>query len=701
MMELLSPAGGWEAMVAAVQNGADAVYMGFGGLNARRSARNFTDEEFREAVAYCHLRGVKVYLTLNTLVTDRELPAAAEALKKASDMGVDAILIQDWGIWRLAREIAPDVPLHASTQMSLHTLGGACRAAELGLERVVLARELSRRDIHTITRGCPAEIEVFGHGALCMCYSGQCEMSAVIGGRSGNRGACAQPCRLPYGVNEKAAGGHPLSLKDANLADYVQELEQMGVACLKLEGRMKRPEYVAVITGIYRHLLDEKRGPSREESRQLEAAFSRSGFTDGYYKGRTGPEMFGTRPENAPEPKELFARAKAGYSREDSRRVPVDMVCTLRAGEPVSLTASAGGHTVWAEGPTPEEARNRALTAAELQSRLEKTGGTVFRPRDTRVELEEGLMLPASAVNALRRQALEGLEAALAQPPVRRTGTPSPLPQAQPGPDAPVLTCSIMRPEQLTEPLAQCETVYVPAELLEKLDLNRWAEMTHICAVLPRIFRTEDQAALRALLQQHREHLSAVAIGNLGHLPIAESLGLPLWGDLGLNLFNSESLLFWKELGLESAAVSMELRWQQLRDLRKVLPCEAVVYGRLPLMIMENCVIRNELGCRDAGRDYADRSPACRCGQENVLVDRTGAQFPLVGQWGHRCEIENSKVLFLADKPEWRQLGLTRARLRFTTESPEECVRVLRAYQGRSDYRPDQLTRGLFYRGVE
>ena len=701
MMELLSPAGGWEAMVAAVQNGADAVYMGFGGLNARRSARNFTDEEFREAVAYCHLRGVKVYLTLNTLVTDRELPAAAQALQKASDMGVDAILIQDWGVWRLAREIAPDVPLHASTQMSLHTLGGACRAAELGLERVVLARELSRRDIAAITRGCPAEIEVFGHGALCMCYSGQCEMSAVIGGRSGNRGACAQPCRLPYGVNEKAAGGHPLSLKDANLADYVQELEQMGVACLKLEGRMKRPEYVAVITGIYRHLLDEKRGPSREESRQLEAAFSRSGFTDGYYKGRTGPEMFGTRPENAPEPKELFARAKAGYSREDSRRVPVDMVCTLRAGESVALTASAGGHTVRAEGPAPEEARNRALTAEELQARLEKTGGTVFRPRETRVELEEGLMLPASAVNALRRQALEGLEAALAQPPVRRTGTPSPLPQAQPGPDAPVLTCSIMRPEQLTEPLAQCETVYVPAELLEKLDLDRWAAMTHICAVLPRIFRTEDQAALRALLQQHREHLSAVAIGNLGHLPIAESLGLPLWGDLGLNLFNSESLLFWKELGLESAAVSMELRWQQLRDLRKVLPCEAVVYGRLPLMIMENCVIRNQLGCRDAGRDYGDRSPACRCGQENVLVDRTGAQFPLVGQWGHRCEIENSKVLFLADKPEWRQLGLTRARLRFTTESPEECVRVLRAYQGRSDYRPQELTRGLFYRGVE
>ena len=700
-LELLSPAGSPEALRAAVQSGCGAVYLGWGNFNARRSAKNFSDEEFADAIRYCHLRSVRVFLTLNTLLTDRELPLALDAARTACRLGVDSVLVQDWGLFALLREALPDLPLHASTQMSVFTAGGANEVYGDGCERVVIARECSREDTAAICKACPAEIEIFGHGALCMCYSGQCEMSALIGGRSGNRGTCAQPCRLPYGVNEKAAGGHPLSLKDANLADYVQELEQMGVACLKLEGRMKRPEYVAVITGIYRRLLDEKRGSSREESRQLEAAFSRSGFTDGYYKGRTGPEMFGTRPENAPEPKELFARAKAGYSREDSRRVPVDMVCTLRAGEPVSLTASAGGHVVRAEGPTPEEARNRALTAEELQSRLEKTGGTVFRPRETRVELEEGLMLPASAVNALRRQALEGLEAALAQPPVRRTGTPSPLPQAQPGPDAPVLTCSIMRPEQLTEPLAQCETVYVPAELLEKIDLNRWAEMTHICAVLPRIFRTEDQAALRALLQQHREHLSAVAIGNLGHLPIAESLGLPLWGDLGLNLFNSESLLFWKELGLEAAAVSMELRWQQLRDLRKVLPCEAVVYGRLPLMIMENCVIRNQLGCRDAGRDYADRSPACRCGQENVLVDRTGAQFPLVGQWGHRCEIENSKVLFLADKPEWRQLGLTRARLRFTTESPEECVRVLRAYQGRSDYRPDQLTRGLFYRGVE
>ena len=275
-MELLSPAGSREALEAAVQSGADAVYMGFGAFNARRSAKNFTDDDFAAAVHYCHLHGVKVYLTLNTLLTDRELPQAADALKKASAMGVDAVLVQDWGLWHMAREAAPDVPLHASTQMSLFTLGGANFAAKLGMERVVLARELSARDIETICRACPAEVEVFGHGALCMCYSGQCEMSAVIGSRSGNRGACAQPCRLPYGVDGPCRGGHPLSLKDANLSDYLRQMEQMGVACVKLEGRMKRPEYVAVITGIYRAAASPTDTGAGERARTCSASAPRT-----------------------------------------------------------------------------------------------------------------------------------------------------------------------------------------------------------------------------------------------------------------------------------------------------------------------------------------------------------------------------------------------------------------------------------------
>ena len=341
MMELLSPAGGLDSLIAAVQTGADAVYMGFGAFNARRSAKNITAEEFASAVSYCHLRGVRVFLTLNTLLTDRELVQAADALKKACAMGVDAILVQDWGLLTLAREIVPDVPLHASTQMSLFTLGGANEAAALGMERVVLARELNRDEVREICAGCPAEIEIFIHGALCMCYSGQCEMSAVVGERSGNRGACAQPCRLPYGVDGPCRGGHPLSLKDANLSAYLGEMAEMGVACLKLEGRMKRPEYVAVITGIYRRLLDEKRRPTAEEARQLEQAFSRSGFTDGYWLGKKGPQMFGTRPENAPEPKELFAEARAQYENgRENRRIPVSLAIRVQAGKPVSLAVA-------------------------------------------------------------------------------------------------------------------------------------------------------------------------------------------------------------------------------------------------------------------------------------------------------------------------------------------------------------------------
>ena len=693
MMELLSPAGGLDSLIAAVQTGADAVYMGFGAFNARRSAKNFTDEEFASAVAYCHLRGVRVFLTLNTLLTDRELEQAAESLRKASDMGVDAVLVQDWGLLTLAREIVPDVPLHASTQMSLFTLGGANEAAALGLERVVLARELARDEIREICAGCPAEIEVFAHGALCMCYSGQCEMSAVVGERSGNRGACAQPCRLPYGVNGPCRGGHPLSLKDANLSAYLAEMEAMGVACLKLEGRMKRPEYVAVVTGIYRRLLDEKRRPTAEESRQLEQAFSRSGFTDGYWLGKKGPQMFGTRPENAPEPKELFAKAREMYENgRENRKIPVNLRLSVRRGEPVRLggtcTVHGGAAFAMSTGAVPEEARNRAVTAEELRQRLSKTGGTVFTADRIEIELDEGLTIPASAVNGLRRELLEELAERRKDIPTRRKLPALPLPDAPEGGQAMRFTCSVQKAEQVTAALLaeKPAAVYVPVEELERLapELD-WGE-TELCAVLPRIFRTADETPLRQLLEQHPE-ASAVAIGNLGHLPIARGLNRTLRGDFGLNIFNSRALLFWQGQELASATVSFELRWQQVRDLRKYLPCEAIIYGRLPLMVTENCVTRCSVGCTH--------------GAGSVLTDRTGAQFPVLCGYGCRCEIQNSRTLFLADKPEMHRCGLTYGRLRFTTETPEQCVQVLQRYQNGGDWTPENLTRGLFYRGVE
>jgi len=360
-------------------------------------------------------------------------------------------------------------------------------------------------------------------------------------------------------------------------------------------------------------------------------------------------------------------------------RVPATLTARVEQNDRVYLRTVSG--------PIPEPARNRPLTEEDLKQRLAKTGGTAFAPACITVSLDEGLMLPASAINAMRRDVLSLLEQDLLAMPERRTLPPAPLPEAPKAPSKPLLTCSITRPEQLTDALLDCEMIYLPLELLDQVDLARYAGRGRFCAVLPRIFRTEDETAFRSKLQTYAPLLSAVAVGNLGHLPVVEGLGLEIRGDFGMNVFNSRSLLFLRDLGLDTATVSFELRHQQVRDMKKYLPCEAIVYGRLPLMITENCVIGN--------------TGTCSCQEDNDLVDRTGAHFPLLPAHGHRCEIQNSQVLFLADKPEWQQMGLTYARLRFTTESAQECAAILRRYQGQGDWAPQRYTRGLFYRGVE
>ena len=660
--ELLAPAGGQEALVAAVQSGADAVYMGFGAFNARRSARNFSDEEFRAAVSYCHLRGVKVYLTLNTLVTDRELPALAAEARTASECGVDAILVQDWGVLATLQKIIPDVPLHASTQMSLHTLSGVQEAARLGMTRAVLARELSRGEIAEICQKSPIEIETFVHGALCMCYSGQCEMSAVIGRRSGNRGACAQPCRLPYGFSGRA-DGHPLSLKDANLAPFVPEMMDMGVACLKIEGRMKRPEYVAAVTEIYARLLREHRGPTKDEQKKLALAFSRDGFTEGYYRGVRGREMFGTRPENARWPEDWFSEIRARYEKENLRLVPLTLECTIRAGQPMTLTAEdADGHRVTVTGAVPEAARSRAVTAEEVETRLKKTGGTAFSAAQCAVALDGGLAVSAGALNALRREALAQMEAQRTAVPKRRVFDFVPPTIVKNSADKPLLTVSLHRAEQLSE-----------------------------------------EPILRALLEDAaKKGVTGVSLANLGHLPLVRGLDITLHGDWALNVYNSAALAFWKEQGLSSACVSFELRDAQIRDLSKCLLCEAIVYGRLPLMLTENCLNANAFGCRYFTERPASVPADGACASAPELTDRRGEHFPVLRAWGCRSEIENGKILYLADKSQdWQSLGLRFAQLHFTTESASECVRVLRAYQGETVEAPENITRGLFYRGAE
>lgn len=680
--ELLAPAGSPDALRAAVEHGADAVYLAWGTFNARRSAQNFSDSEFADAISYCHIRGVKVFLTLNILLSDRELASAVDTARQACRLGVDAVLVQDWGLFYLLRRMLPDLPLHASTQMSLFTSGGAQEAAGDGCQRVVLARECSGEDVAAICKRCPVEIEVFVHGALCMCYSGQCSMSALIGGRSGNRGRCAQPCRLPYGVNTAAGKQYPLSLKDNCLAGRLAELEAMGVACLKIEGRMRRPAYVGTVVEIYARLLAERRGPTAEEQALLEDAFSRSGFTDAYWQGRRGPQMFGVRPENAREADTLPVM-------KTERRTGVAFHASIQAGEPCSLTAwDDAGHTVTVTGPVPEAARTRAVSAEDLRARLQKTGGTPYFCENAAVEVAEGLSLPASAVNALRRDALEALNAARSAPPSRRERPKPELPDLDGSAAAPEFTISAADFRQITPELLALHPARVSVPLEQFAEQSAPPEPeTAWCVTLPRVWRDRDKPKLRHLLERACTlGASGALLGNLGHLSLVRGTGLALYGDFGLNVFNSYALAYLQSKGLHTACASFELRFAQIRDFKKILPLEAIVYGRLPLMLTENCLMQN--------------SGTCRCDQSNYLNDRTGAAFPLLPAWGHRTEIENSRVLWLADHPEYRHLGLRYARLRFTTETPEECVRVFQAYlDGASASVP--FTRGLYLRGVE
>ena len=678
MTELLAPAGSREALVAAVQNGANAVYLGVDEFNARRGARNFSLEELPAVVAYCHLRDVRVYLTLNTLVTDRELRSLSSVAKRACECGVDAVLVQDWGVLDTLRRVTPELPLHASTQMTVHNLSGAEEAAKRGLSRVVLARELCREDIRELCEKSPVEVEVFAHGALCMCWSGQCAMSAVIGQRSGNRGLCAQPCRLPYN------GGYPLSLHDLCLADYVPELMDMGVACLKLEGRMKRPEYVAAVTGIYARLIKEHRGPTEEERTRLAEAFSRDGFTDGYYTGRTGRSMFGVRPKNARWPEEWFASLREDYESGTLRLVPIDVEARVVKDQHMTLTArDSQGREVSVTGALPEPARTRSVTAAELETRLRKTGGTAFRVEHCDVHVEDGLAVSAASVNALRREAVAAMEAARTAVPPRPVNAYVPPESAENPADPPLLTVSLMHVRQFSAELAALRPALIclPIDELAALDLSPYLEYTRFCAVLPRVYRTGEEARLREqLAEAQRRGVTAVGIGNLGHFALTSDFNLEKRGELSLNVFNSSALRFLKQCGLSTAAVSFELRHEQIRDLQKCLPCEAVIYGRLPLMITENRI---------------------QTDPEGMLTDRRGERFPVLETAGGRSEVENAKVLYLADHDDWQSLGLRYARLRFTTESAEDCVRVLRDHQEGGGHAPEALTRGLYYRGVE
>ena len=694
-MELLAPAGSMEALRAAVCNGADAVYLGADTFNARMNARNFSAADLQEAVVYCHVRGVKVHLTLNTLVLDREMPRAAELIRLAASCGVDAFIVQDLGVVSLCRQLAPDVPIHASTQMSIHSLEGVMEAAALGCSRVVLARELPAEEIAHICKKSPVEIEVFVHGALCMCYSGQCYLSSVIGRRSGNRGQCAQPCRLPYGYGRFESTRYPLSLKDNCLAGELDELRRMGVASIKIEGRMKRPEYVAIVTRAYRTVLNGgKLTPS--DLQELETAFSRQGFTDGYFRGQTGSDMFGRRQEGE-DTADLFASARATYEQGEPQRIGVRFYAMIRRGEPAQLAVEdPDGNLCRTRGPVPEQAVYRSLTPQDLEQQLKKTGGTPYLCTAVRSSLDPDLMLPASAINAMRRDVIAELTAKRGRAAPARLNAYDEPPRYDGIAGEPQLTIAVRTAGQITSRMLSMKptVLYVPlSELAEHPDLpQRVSVETQLAAILPRVIWSGELAPVaRQLRTVYEMGVRQVLAGNLGQLHIARAAGFAVRGDFGLNIVNSRAMRYLREQGLDSQLLSFELTLPQIRDISKAVPAELLIYGRLPLMLMENCVMKNRTGI-------------CACQTGTVrLVDRVGEEFPIVKDPGTcRNVLLNGKKLYLLDRKDaLRGMGLWALRLQFTTENPGEIDKVLMDYQGRAVFDAGSYTRGLYSRGVE
>ena len=681
--EILAPAGGEAQLRAAVLCGADAVYLGLRGFNARAGAENFDENTLPQTVGWCHSRGVKVYVTLNTLVTDRELPDWLRTLDAVAAAGVDGVLVQDLGLVRLMRRRYPTLPLLGSTQMSVHNLAGARLLEEMGLYQVVLARELSKEEIAAICAGTSLRCEVFVHGALCMSVSGQCYLSSVLGERSGNRGRCAQPCRLDFKSHGRS---YALSLKDLTLTDRLRELEALGVASFKIEGRLKRPEYVAAAITACRQSLNGE-VPDLET---LRSVFSRSGFTDGYYTARRDLSMFGIRTkEDAAASAEVLGRL-ATLTRNEVGRLPADMVLTLLPGKSVTLAVTDGTHRVEVAGEVPQTALTRPTDEELARRALEKCGGTPFYLQNLTCHIAPGLMLPLSALNRLRAAALTALaEARSVVIPYPQAPAAAEEPSGRRRPaGAAELRCRLAAAAQASPAIRRgAGRLSLPLwelaehpELIESCGGRLLAELPAFCPV------EQEETVMRTLRRLKEYGLTAALCGNLGTLLMAREAGLAITGDYGLNIINSPAARQAAELGCAELTLSFECERTAARSLESPVPLGIIAYGHLPLMLLRNCPGKTAAGCGD-------------CRGINHITDRRGEDFPL--QCGQRqyTHLLNPRPLFLSDRlPEWDFCDFLT--LRFTTESPAECDAVLKMYQ--TGAAPaGAFTRGLYYRSLK
>ena len=685
-IEILAPVGSEEMLRAAVFSGADAVYLGFSGFNARTGAGNFDADSLQEAVRFCHARGVAVHVALNTTVYGTELPALEQAIRAVAASGADAVICQDLAVATLIGKIAPQLPRHGSTQMSVHTLQGALELKELGFTRVVLARELSLPEVEHITKHCGIETECFIHGALCMSVSGQCYMSAFLGGRSGNRGSCAGPCRLPFEANALPEGKpgrlHHLSLKDNSAIDKLDKLQALGVASAKIEGRLRTPEYVAAAVSA---CLAGREGRAYDRD-LLKNAFSRSGFTSGYLDGKIDGTMFGVRSEaDAELTKKTLPMLRELYRRERSR-VPVQMKLEIEEGGEKLTVTDADGNKAFAYGDAePQPARTDPTES--LNRSLTKTGGTPFAAEKITVEMDGGpWFIPGSAVNELRREALDALlkKREVLRPWPTTEEHVAALPQRTLPPRR-TLRVRFERWEQVPErALDGVEYLILPIAQADRVP-REWRAKTLL--ELPRVmFGVLEQDTARRIAATQDAGFAGYEVSNIAHLRLCR--GLPMTGGFGLNITNNVAAQFYAEQGLSSLLILPEVKDSDIASIAptrngKPVPTGVMIYGHMPLMLTRACPLQNIHDC-------------AHCDKTGVLTDRKAKKFPVRCGLGVRT-IYNPVPIYMGDKPG--ALAVDYGVAYFTLESREEAAQILDSIRTHAPFEGD-FTRGLYFKGT-
>lgn len=657
--EILAPVGAQEQLKAAVRSGANAVYLGVDNFNARRNALNFTTENLKEAVKYCRLRDVKVFVTLNTLIFDKEIENLYKTVTAIAESGADAVIVQDFATVKAVKEICPDMPLHASTQMVVHNAAGAKLLEDMGFSRIVLARELSLEEMKAIRNEVKAELEVFVHGAHCMSASGNCYLSAMLGERSGNRGLCAQGCRLNW--TNAHGREYALSLKDMSYLDSIKDLMEIGIDSFKIEGRMKRPEYVAAaVTGLKKAISNDF-----YDKGTLRSVFSRSGFTDGYLKDKRTVDMFGYRvKEDVTSANSVLKELENSY-KDEIRPNKASAKLILKKDEPATLFFSSKGKTVQVQGETPQEPRTAPLSQEIAFRNLSKLGETSFYLDSLGFENTDYLTLPASAINALRRDAANLLEEELAKKEYKTNDVTPYIPHMKSDFSKPKTRIRLESFSQYNDAFEKTDLVILPLdEIIENIEEIECLPIK-IGAELPQLIYPEDESEiLKKLSTIKKSGIVRGVTGNIGGIALLKKAGFRIYGSHGLNITNSVSAQTYKEMGLEDITLSFELSEKGIKNLCTEIPKGAYIYGYLPIMLLRACPQKSESGCS-------------KCNGKSVLTDRKGIDFPLLCHNKKYSVLHNSVPLYIGDK---NLSNLDFVTFYFTVETKEDCERIYKAY---------------------